>query len=84
MRTVVMVLHDINMACEYAHRLFALREGEMVAEGDPQEVLTADLIRMVFGIDAHIVNHPTSGSPMCIPIPTAHEHAGRSAVPTPA
>jgi iron complex transport system ATP-binding protein len=83
-KTVVMVLHDINMACEYAHRLFALREGEMVAEGDPQEVLTADLIRMVFGIDAHIVNHPTSGSPMCIPIPTAHEHAGRSAVPTPA
>ena len=83
-KTVVMVLHDINMACEYAHRLFALREGKMVAEGDPQEVLTAELIRMVFGIDAHILNHPTSGSPMCIPIPTAHEHAGRSAVPTPA
>jgi iron complex transport system ATP-binding protein len=83
-KTVVMVLHDINMACEYAHRLFALREGKMVAEGDPQEVLTADLIRMVFGIDAHIVNHPTSGSPMCIPIPAAHEHAGRSSVPAPA
>jgi iron complex transport system ATP-binding protein len=83
-KTVVMVLHDINMACEYAHRLFALREGKMVAEGDPQVVLTADLIRTVFGIDAHIVNHPTSGSPMCIPIPTAHEHGGREAVPTPA
>ena len=83
-KTVVMVLHDINMACEYAHRLFALREGRMVAEGDPQEVLTADLIRTVFGIDAHIVNHPTSGSPMCIPIPTAHAHGDREAVPTPA
>jgi iron complex transport system ATP-binding protein len=83
-KTVVMVLHDINMACEYAHRLFALREGKMVAEGDPQVVLTADLIRTVFGIDAHIVNHPTSGSPMCIPIPTAHEHGGREAVPAPA
>ena len=56
----------------------------MVAEGDPQEVLTAELIRIVFGIDAHIVNHPTSGLPMCIPIPTAHQHTGRSTVPTPA
>ena len=83
-KTVVMVLHDINMACEYAHRLFALRDGKMVAEGDPQVVLTADLIRTVFGIDAHIVNHPTSGSPMCIPIPTAHAHGDLEAVPTPA
>lgn len=80
-KTVVMVLHDINMACEYAHRLFALRDGKMVAEGDPQEVLTADLIRTVFGIDAHIVYHPTSGSPMCIPIPTAHEGTAPAPVP---
>jgi ABC-type cobalamin/Fe3+-siderophores transport system ATPase subunit len=71
-KTIVMVLHDINMACEYGHRLFALRDGTMVAQGDPRDVLKAELIRAVFGIDAHILEHPTSGAPMCVPIPAPH------------
>jgi ABC-type cobalamin/Fe3+-siderophores transport system ATPase subunit len=81
-KTIVMVLHDINSACEYAHKLFALRGGVMVAEGDPREVLTAELIRTVFGIDSHILGHPTSGAPMCVPIPTPHVHAESPAVAT--
>jgi iron complex transport system ATP-binding protein len=84
-KTIVMVLHDINMACEYAHKLFALKEGQMVAQGGPREVLTGELIRTVFGINAHIMGHPTSGSPLCVPIPTPHEHAIESSpVATPA
>jgi iron complex transport system ATP-binding protein len=79
-KTIVMVLHDINMACEYGHRLFALRDGAMVAQGAPREVLTAELIRTVFQIDAHILEHPTSGAPMCIPIPAPHEHIAESPV----
>jgi iron complex transport system ATP-binding protein len=79
-KTIVMVLHDINMACEYAHKLFALRDGQMVAQGAPREVLTGELIRQVFQIDAHIVEHPTSGAPMCIPIPTPHAHIAHSPV----
>jgi iron complex transport system ATP-binding protein len=71
-KTIVMVLHDINLACEYAHHLFALRDGTLVAQGDPRDVLKAELIREVFGIDAHILEHPTSGAPMCVPIPAPH------------
>jgi ABC-type cobalamin/Fe3+-siderophores transport system ATPase subunit len=81
-KTIVMVLHDINSACEYAHKLFALRGGVMVAEGDPRVVLTAELIRTVFGIDSHILGHPTSGAPMCVPIPTPHVHAESPVVAT--
>jgi ABC-type cobalamin/Fe3+-siderophores transport system ATPase subunit len=81
-KTIVMVLHDINSACEYAHKLFALRGGVMVAEGDPRVVLTAELIRTVFGIDSHILGRPTSGAPMCVPIPTPHVHAESPAVAT--
>jgi ABC-type cobalamin/Fe3+-siderophores transport system ATPase subunit len=71
-KTILMVLHDINMACEYSQWLFALRSGKLVAQGDPREVLKVDLIRDVFGIDAHILEHPTSGAPMCVPIAALH------------
>jgi ABC-type cobalamin/Fe3+-siderophores transport system ATPase subunit len=80
-KTIVMVLHDINMACEYSHRLFALRDGRIVAQGDPREVLKAELIQEVFGIDAHILEHPTSGSPMCVPIPVPHASTAPSPAP---
>jgi ABC-type cobalamin/Fe3+-siderophores transport system ATPase subunit len=69
-KTIVMVLHDINMAAEYAHKLFALRDGRIVAQGTPKEILTAELIRDVFQIDSHILDHPTTGQPLCIPVPT--------------
>ena len=82
-KTIVMVLHDINMGCEYAHKLFALRDGTMVAQGEPREVLSADLIRRVFGIDSHIMDHPTSGSPLCIPIPSPAAHLAAPAIVTP-
>jgi len=82
-KTIVMVLHDINMGCEYAHKLFALRDGTMVAQGEPRQVLSSDLIRRVFGIDSHIMDHPTSGSPLCIPIPTPAAHLAAPVVVTP-
>jgi iron complex transport system ATP-binding protein len=78
-KTIVMVLHDINMACEYSHRLFALRSGTLVAQGDPREVLKAELIKDVFGVDAHILENPGSGMPMCVPIAAPHSHS----VPSP-
>jgi len=82
-KTIVMVLHDINMACEYSHRLFALRDGKLIAQGDPRVVLTSTLIREVFGIDAHILEHPTSHAPMCVPIAVPHA-VDHSPVPAPA
>jgi iron complex transport system ATP-binding protein len=59
------------MAAEYAHTLLALRGGEIVAAGTPKEILSTEMIRDVFGIDSHVMNHPVTGQPMCLPVPGA-------------
>ncbi|MFT4219521.1 MAG: ABC transporter ATP-binding protein [Microbacterium sp.] len=65
--TIVMVLHDINLAARYADHLFALRQGRLVASGAPAEVVTRELVRDVFGLDALIIDDPVSGTPLVIP-----------------
>jgi iron complex transport system ATP-binding protein len=65
--TIVMVLHDINLAARYADHLFALREGRVVASGSPAEILSADLIREVFQLDSLVVSDPVSGTPIVLP-----------------
>ncbi|MHC1560105.1 ABC transporter ATP-binding protein [Actinomycetospora sp. C-140] len=67
-RTVVMVLHDLNLAARYAERLVALHRGEIAAEGTPHEVLTEDTVRDVFGLEARVVPDPVAGTPMVVPI----------------
>lgn len=66
-RTVVMVLHDINQASRYAHHLIAMRDGHVVAEGDPREIVDHGLICDVFGLECHVVRDPVSGTPLCLP-----------------
>ena len=65
--TIVMVLHDMNMAARYADHLFALREGRLVASGAPSDIVTSDLIREVFDLDALVVTDPVSGAPIVLP-----------------
>lgn len=67
-RTIVMVLHDLNQACRYAHHLVALRDGKICASGEPARVLTAEMVAQVFHIDAQIMPDPVTGTPMCIPV----------------
>jgi iron complex transport system ATP-binding protein len=67
-RTIVMVLHDLNQAARYAHTIVALRGGQIVAQGMPEEVMTSENILQVFGLDAEVVSDPVTGTPMCIPI----------------
>lgn len=67
-RTIVMVLHDLNQACRYGDYLIAMKEGQVYAQGVPQEVMTEPLVRDVFGLDCRIVNDPVAGTPLCIPI----------------
>ncbi|MBN2909453.1 ABC transporter ATP-binding protein [Polycladomyces sp. WAk] len=69
--TVVMVLHDINQAARYAHRLIALQDGKVVAQGTPSSVITPQTIESVFGIQAKVIADPVTGHPMCIPLTTA-------------
>ncbi|MDU0327760.1 ABC transporter ATP-binding protein [Microbacterium sp. KSW2-21] len=65
--TTVMVLHDMNMAARYADHLVALRDGRVVAAGDPSAVMTSELIAEVFGLDALVVPDPVSGTPLVLP-----------------
>lgn len=66
-RTLVAVLHDLNHAARYATHLIAMREGEVVAEGPPSEIVTADLVRQVFGMSCQIIDDPESGTPLVVP-----------------
>jgi iron complex transport system ATP-binding protein len=65
--TIVLVLHDLNQAARYSHRMVALQQGRIVADGAPLAVLTPVLLEQVFGVRANIVVDPTSGTPVCLP-----------------
>ncbi len=66
--TIVMVLHDLNLAARYADHLVAMIDGTPHAEGIPETVLTEDMVRTVFGLESRIIIDPTSGRPMMLPI----------------
>ncbi|MFJ9029154.1 ABC transporter ATP-binding protein [Streptomyces sp. NPDC102274] len=66
-RTVVIVLHDLNQAARYADHLVAMKAGRIVAEGRPGEVVTAELVREVFGLESVVVPDPVTGSPLVVP-----------------
>lgn len=65
--TIVMVLHDLNLAARYADELVAVREGRVHAIGDPAQVVTADLVREVFGLESRVIADPVSGKPLVLP-----------------
>ncbi|MDR1213932.1 MAG: ABC transporter ATP-binding protein [Propionibacteriaceae bacterium] len=66
--TIVLVLHDLNLAARYADHLIALASGRVQAAGPPSEVLTGDVVQAVFGLAAHVVTDPVSGRPLMLPI----------------
>src|SRR5690606_30552470 len=57
--TIVMVLHDLNIAARYADHLIAMAGGQMHASGTAAEVLTPDTVRVVFGLDSEVITDPT-------------------------
>lgn len=71
-QTVVLVLHDLNLASRYSDHLIAMANGRIAAEGRPGEVITADIVREVFGLEAQIVPDPVSDTPLVIPIGRTH------------
>lgn len=66
-RTILMVLHDLNNAARYSHHMIALSRGEVFVAGAPHEVITSEVLREVFSVEADIVNDPRTGIPLCIP-----------------
>ncbi|MGY1809989.1 ABC transporter ATP-binding protein [Blastococcus sp. SYSU D00669] len=79
--TIVMVLHDLNLAARYADHLVALADGRIHAAGTPAEVLTEQTVRAVFGLDSRVVVDPTSGKPLMLPIGRHHTTTTRSPEP---
>jgi len=62
--TVIAVLHDINMAARYCDHLVALRGGEMIASGHPQQLMQGDVLEQIYGIPMGILPHPSGGAPV--------------------
>ncbi|MEV4678683.1 MULTISPECIES: ABC transporter ATP-binding protein [Actinomadura] len=70
--TIVMVLHDLNLAARYADHLIALAGGRLHASGAPADVLTEEVVRTVFDLDSRIMEDPVSGRPLMLPIGRHH------------
>lgn len=66
-RTIVMVLHDINLACRYAHHIVAVNQGRVWAEGCPGDVVNEQLIQEVFNLQCSVIEDPLFGTPMVVP-----------------
>ncbi|MGM9464678.1 ABC transporter ATP-binding protein [Streptomyces murinus] len=66
-RTLVAVLHDLNHAARYATHLIALRGGEVIAEGAPNDIVTAELVERVFGLKCQVIEDPETGTPLVVP-----------------
>jgi ABC-type cobalamin/Fe3+-siderophores transport system ATPase subunit len=71
-RTLVAVLHDLNQAARYATHLIAMRDGRVVAQGAPADIVTAELVEEVFGLRCRIIDDPESHTPLVIPLMGAH------------
>ncbi|CUU64961.1 ABC transporter ATP-binding protein [Corynebacterium variabile] len=66
-RTVVMVLHDLNLAIRYSDNLVVMRDGDLIATGKPEEIITSELLKDVFELDATVIEDPVVGGPLIVP-----------------
>jgi len=67
-KTIILVLHDLNHAAHCADHIVALHNGAVVAQGSPHEVIVADVVQRVFGVESYIMHNPVTGQPMCLPV----------------
>jgi ABC-type cobalamin/Fe3+-siderophores transport system ATPase subunit len=82
--TVAMVLHDLDEASRYADHLVAMRDGRLVAQGPPTEVVTPELVHDVFGVHCLTVPDPVTGTPLVVPVePAASTGSAAPAVAMP-
>ncbi|WP_323099590.1 ABC transporter ATP-binding protein [Intrasporangium sp. YIM S08009] len=70
--TVVMVLHDLNLAARYADHVVALRDGRLVGSGPPADVVDEEFVSRVFGLGSRVIADPVTGSPLVVPTSTRH------------
>ncbi|MEU0157389.1 ABC transporter ATP-binding protein [Streptomyces sp. NPDC006261] len=70
--TVVMVLHDLNLATRYSDNLIVMRAGSILAQGHPRDVITAELLHEAFGLQAKVIDDPVGDRPLIVPIGRTH------------
>ncbi|MGA8258311.1 MAG: ABC transporter ATP-binding protein [Nocardioides sp.] len=70
-RTVVMVLHDLNLAARYSDVIVVMKDGAIVGQGAPTEIFTETMLSTVFGLDADILPDPRTGLPILVPVSSA-------------
>ncbi|RDG31722.1 ABC transporter ATP-binding protein [Streptomyces corynorhini] len=80
-RTLVAVLHDLNHAARYATHLIAMRDGRIVAEGTPAEVVTAERVEEVFGLSCQVIDDPETGTPLVVPASRRRRRAAAAVSP---
>ncbi|MFE2292508.1 ABC transporter ATP-binding protein [Streptomyces sp. NPDC059452] len=73
--TVVMVLHDLNLATRYSDNLVVMRAGSILAQGHPRDVITAELLYEAFGLQAKVIDDPVGDRPLIVPIGRTHVRA---------
>lgn len=66
-RTIIMVLHDLNLACRYAHHMIAIKDQTVAAQGKPEEIMDSHLVEQVYSMKCSIIPDPIYGTPLCIP-----------------
>ncbi|MEU1791399.1 ABC transporter ATP-binding protein [Streptomyces sparsogenes] len=76
-RTVVMVLHDLNLATRYSDNLIVMRTGSILAQGHPRDVITAELLDEAFGLRATVIDDPVGDRPLIVPIGRTHARLGQ-------
>ena len=66
--TIVMVLHDINEAARYADHIFAMKDGALIKEGAPKDIINEELINKIYGMQCKVIEDPVYHTPYIIPI----------------
>nr|WP_284237888.1 ABC transporter ATP-binding protein [Paenibacillus glycanilyticus] len=67
-RTIIAVLHDLNHAARYANHIIAMKNGQMIAQGDPREIVTEQIVEEVFGLKCKVIDDPVSHTPLVVPL----------------
>ncbi|WP_132993164.1 ABC transporter ATP-binding protein [Gordonia zhaorongruii] len=67
-KTVVMVLHDLNLAIRYSDWLVVMRDGAILREGTPSDVISSELLEEAFGLRSQVMTDPVSGGPLIVPV----------------
>ncbi|MFD8319840.1 ABC transporter ATP-binding protein [Kitasatospora purpeofusca] len=75
-RTVVMVLHDLNLAARYSDNLIVMKAGSVLAQGHPRDVVTTELLHEAFGLRARVIDDPVGDRPLIVPIGRTHVRSG--------